>query len=114
MEGKSRRVRTTKDSATMKSSRIVSSSALQEFNFYADGTIWRGAATPEGLYKLIGEYSAANRTHAFLLSMELERSGFYSIVSVELDGMRRVWAEIRSLISPIPIMRIETLVSVDG
>lgn len=88
---------------------IVSGSAVCEFNFFADGAIYRGAVACNGFYKLIATYSDADRVTACALACSLEQQGQHSIVSVEIDGVRKVWAEIRSLINPVPLVRLDTL-----
>ena len=91
----------------MSNFRIISRSAICEFNFFADGIIYRGAVVAERLYKLIGEYSSDERAKAFALACSLEKHGHQTIVSVEWDGVRKVWTEIRSLINPVPLTRLE-------
>lgn len=93
----------------MSNFRIVSGSAVCEFNFFADGIIYRGAVVSEGLYKLVGEYASDERAKACALACSLEKHGHHSIVSVEWDGARKVWTEIRSLINPVPLMRLEVV-----
>lgn len=88
---------------------IISGTAICEFNFFNDGAIYRGAATSDGLYKLIAEYSSTERTKACALACSLEMHGHHSIISVERDGIRKVWTEIRSLVNPVPLMRLDTL-----
>lgn len=88
---------------------IVPSSAICEFNFFADGAIYRGAVVCNGFYKLIATYSDTERARACALACALEQQGLHSIVSVEMDGIRNVWAEIRSLINPVPLIRLEAL-----
>ncbi len=88
---------------------IMSGSAVSEFNFFDNGAIYRGAVIFDGLYKLIAEYRDAEGAKACALACSLEAHGHHSIVSVELDGMRKVWVEIRSLINPIPLVRLEAV-----
>lgn len=88
---------------------IVSSSAVCEFNFFADGAIYRGAVACNGFYKLIATYSDSDRFKACALACSIEQHGQHSIVSVEIDGVRKVWAEIRSLINPVPLVRLDAL-----
>ncbi|MGP1386074.1 MAG: hypothetical protein ACTS2F_21120 [Thainema sp.] len=91
--------------------RILSCSAISEFNFFADGVIYRGAVTSDGLYKLIAEYSSGEQAKACALACALGDLGHHSIVSVEWDGVQKVWAEVRSLIDPVPLMRLNMLSS---
>lgn len=80
---------------------LLSGASICEFNFFDDGAIYRGAATADGLYKLIAEYSSDERSKAFALALSLEEHGQPCIISVR-DGVRRVWTEIRSLDQPVP------------
>lgn len=88
---------------------IVSGSNISEFNFFADGAIYKGAIIHNGIYKLIAEYPSDQRVKACALACAIENQGHYSIISTEPDGIRKVWAEIRSLIEPIPLVRLEAL-----
>lgn len=90
---------------------IVSGDSICEFNFFDNGTIYRGAATSDGLYKLIAEYSFDGRSKACALACSLEEYGHHSIVSMEEDGLQKVWTEIRSLIHPVPLIRLDALSS---
>lgn len=88
---------------------IISGSNISEFNFFADGAIYKGAIIYNGIYKLIAEYPSDERVRACALACAIENQGHYSIISTESDGTRKVWAEIRSLIQPKPLVQLNAL-----
>lgn len=85
---------------------IVSGSNISEFNFFADGAIYKGAIIQNGIYKLIAEYPSDDRVKACALACAIEEQGHYAVISTASDGTRKVWAEIRSLINPVPLVRL--------
>ncbi|MGP1382687.1 MAG: hypothetical protein ACTS2F_03955 [Thainema sp.] len=85
---------------------IISGSDISEFKFFADGAIYKGAIIHNGIYKLIAQYPSDERVKACALACAIEYQGHYAVISTESDGTRKVWAEIRSLVKPMPLVQL--------
>ena len=90
----------------MKTCQLVHHTALSEFNFIQEEHVYRGAFYHNHLYKLVAEYRAHDRQTAFALAIALEQQGLPVIISVEVGMIRKVWVEVKSLIEPLPLARL--------
>ena len=87
--------------------KVLPQSEVSEINFYANGAISQGICTANVLYKLIAEYSDPSRVKAIVLACQLEKQVQNCLVTMGIQGSRKVWVEVRSIINPIPIIRLE-------
>lgn len=88
--------------------RIYPQSALREFHFCDDQAVYTGASLSGKLHKLIAEYSSNERIKAISLACLFEQEGADCLVSAGAHGTRKVWVDIRSDFSPLPLLRFKS------